>query len=50
MPLVPHLPSDETEDESAPDIDDLKDRILNGGDEPSPTPTAGGPLASPDGT
>ena len=37
MPLVPHLPSDEPEDESAPDLDDVVHRILNGGDDPSPT-------------
>ncbi|WP_458210034.1 hypothetical protein [Haladaptatus sp. NG-SE-30] len=37
MAPVPHYPSDETDDESVPDIDDLVDRILNGGDDPSPT-------------
>lgn len=39
MPLVPHLPSDEPdEEESAPDFDDVVRRIINGGDDPSPTP------------
>lgn len=38
MPLVPHYPSDKSEgDRSAPDLDDVVDRILNGGDDPSST-------------
>jgi hypothetical protein len=38
MPVVPHLPSDEPRDDrGAPDLGDVVDRILNGGDEPSPT-------------
>lgn len=38
MPLVPHYPSDDAgDDRSAPDIGDVVDRILNGGDDPSPT-------------
>ena len=37
MPLVPHYPSDEPEDGDAPDIDDVVDRILDGGRDPSPT-------------
>lgn len=36
VPLVPHLPSDESEDEDAPDLDEVVDRILNGGDGPTP--------------
>ncbi|WP_269844163.1 hypothetical protein [Halegenticoccus soli] len=40
MPIVPHYPSDEPEDEErAPDIDEIVDRIVNGGDSPSPPPT-----------
>jgi hypothetical protein len=40
VPLVPHLPSDEPEDEDAPDLDDVVDRILNRDDDrPMPTPT-----------
>lgn len=43
MPLVPHFPSDEpSEDESVPDFDDVVDRILNGGDDPTPSPTPAG--------
>jgi hypothetical protein len=38
MPL-PHFPSDEPDEEDAPDLNDVVDRILNGGDDPSPTPT-----------
>ena len=34
MPL-PHFPSEEPDDEDAPDLDDVVDRILNGGDNPS---------------
>jgi hypothetical protein len=37
MPLVPHLPSDEPDDEGAPDFDELIDRILHGGDDRSPS-------------
>ncbi|WP_267195351.1 hypothetical protein [Halegenticoccus tardaugens] len=37
MPIVPHYPSDEPEDESPPDFGEIADRILNGGDDPSPT-------------
>lgn len=37
MPLVPHLPSDEPEDQGAPDLDDVVDRILRGNDDRSPT-------------
>lgn len=40
MPLVPHLPSDEPDDESAPDFGEVVDRILNGDDDPSPTAVA----------
>jgi len=36
MPVVPHYPSDEPDGGDAPDIDDVVDRILNGGG-PSPT-------------
>ena len=38
MPL-PHYPSDEPDEEHAPDLNDVVDRILNRGDDPSPTPT-----------
>ena len=38
MPL-PHFPSDEPDEERVPDFDDMVDRILNGGDDPSRTPT-----------
>lgn len=39
MPLVPHYPSDESEDDrDVPDFGDVVDRILNGGDDPSPMP------------
>lgn len=38
MPLA-HFPSDESDDEDAPNLGDVVDRILNGGDDPSPTPT-----------
>ena len=34
MPL-PHFPSDESDEENAPDLNDVVDRILNGGDDPS---------------
>ncbi|MFB6170964.1 MAG: hypothetical protein ABEJ23_00405 [Haloarculaceae archaeon] len=38
MPLVPHYPADEPDDDRrAPDIGDVVDRILNGNDDPSPT-------------
>lgn len=37
MPVVPHYPSDEPDDGDVPDIDDVVDRILNGGRGPSPT-------------
>jgi hypothetical protein len=37
MPLVPHYPSDERDGEDAPNIDDVVDRIINGGRDPSPT-------------
>ena len=36
MPLVPHIPSDDPENDGAPDLGDVVDRILNGGDDPSP--------------
>ena len=41
MPLVPYLPSDEPEEEDAPDLNDLFHRILNGDDDPTPAPTGG---------
>lgn len=38
MPVVPHYPSDEPDDEeNAPNVDELIEDILGGGD---PTPTA----------
>ena len=42
MPIVPHYPSDEREDEEQPDFDEIVDRILNGGDGPSPVVSATG--------
>lgn len=38
MPL-PHFPSDEPDEESVPDLNDVIDRILNNRDDPSPTLT-----------
>ena len=32
---LPHFPSEEPDDEDAPDLNDVVDRILNGGDNPS---------------
>ena len=41
MPAVPHYPSDEPDSPThAPDLNDLVDRIIRGGDERSPPPTA----------
>lgn len=39
MPLVPHYPSDEPDDGEVPDIGNLVDRIINGGDESGPVVT-----------
>lgn len=39
MAPIPHFPSDEPSDEDAPDLNDLVDQILNGGDDPTPTVT-----------
>jgi hypothetical protein len=39
MPAVPYYPSDDDRrDERAPDIGDLVDRILRGGDDPTSVP------------
>ena len=40
MPLVPHLPSDEPDrDRSAPDVGEIVEEILDGGDDgPAPSP------------
>ncbi|WP_227377756.1 hypothetical protein [Haladaptatus halobius] len=35
---IPYYPSDDPEDEPAPDIDGIVDTILNGGDTPSLRP------------
>jgi hypothetical protein len=37
MPLVPYYPTDERNGGEAPDIDDVVDRIIGGGRDPSPT-------------
>ena len=43
MPIVPHYPSDEPEDdEETPDFGEIVDRILNGGDDPTPVVSAAG--------
>jgi len=34
MPAVPHLPSDDPDRKRVPDIDEIVDGILNGGDDP----------------
>jgi hypothetical protein len=36
MPIAPHVPRDDDEDRKAPDIGDVVERIINGGDGPSP--------------
>jgi hypothetical protein len=36
MPIAPHVPQDDDEDRKAPDIGDVVERIINGGDGPSP--------------
>ncbi|WP_335999007.1 hypothetical protein [Halorientalis halophila] len=36
MPIAPHVPRDEDGDGTAPDIGDVVERIINGGDDPSP--------------
>jgi hypothetical protein len=38
MPAVPHLPSDDPGQERVPDVDEIVERILNGGNDPSPSP------------
>lgn len=38
MAPVPHFPTDESDDEGAPDIGDMVDRILNRGDGSTLTP------------
>ncbi len=42
MPIAPHYPSDEPADEEKPDFGEIVDRILNGGDEPTPVVSATG--------
>ena len=43
MPIVPHYPSDEPErDDGSPDFGEIVDRILNGGDDPTPVVSATG--------
>lgn len=43
MPIVPHYPSDEPdEDEETPDFGEIVDRILNGGSDPTPVVSAAG--------
>lgn len=37
--MVAHLPSDEPDEERAPDLTEVVDRILNDGDDPLPTST-----------
>lgn len=42
MPAVPHYPSDEPNGPTrAPDLNEIVDRILNGGDDRSPSPATG---------
>lgn len=36
MPIAPYDPRDDDEDRNAPDIGDVVERIINGGDDPSP--------------
>ncbi|WP_280141193.1 hypothetical protein [Halogranum amylolyticum] len=41
MPAVPHYPSDEPDSPTgAPDLEEIVDRILHGGDDRSPSPSA----------
>jgi hypothetical protein len=42
MPIVPHYPSDEPEQDETPDFGEIVDRILNGGDDPNPVVSAAG--------
>ncbi|WP_372909635.1 hypothetical protein [Salinigranum sp.] len=43
MPIAPHYPSDEpADDEEKPDFGEIVDRILNGGDDPTPVVSAPG--------
>ncbi|WP_267899433.1 hypothetical protein [Halorientalis pallida] len=36
MPIAPYDPRGDDEDRNAPDIGDVVERIINGGDDPSP--------------
>lgn len=36
MPITPHVPRDDDDGRKAPDIGDVVERIINGGDDPSP--------------
>ncbi|WP_424019257.1 hypothetical protein ACOZ4N_07225 [Halorientalis pallida] len=36
MPIAPYDPRESDEDRDAPDIGDVVERIINGGDDPSP--------------